>query len=112
MTINQILEEFYNLAIEKKREKLTIMIEKIKDSDSIFSKLLPKISTMPETSIFVLYYDIMMFADAINEYKRTKNTKELQRSQSYLEKMHMLEEEQKRQDQKDTENIENMFTMI
>ncbi len=112
MTINQLLEEFYNLPLEKKREKLELMIEQMKDSDDIFPKLLSKIPTMPETSMFVLYHDIMMFANAITEYKRTKNTAALTKAASYLEKIHLLEEEQKKQDQKDIENIENMFATM
>ncbi len=111
MTIDQTLQEFYALPVEKKKKKLEVMLEQLKNSDEIFMKFLQKIQKkdVSEATLNVLYSDIMKFSEAIKEYAKTKSTASLEKAKTYLDKMRLLEQEDRKKDMQDVENMEQMF---
>lgn len=107
-------ENFYRLSLEKKRERLKALLEQMKDADEIFRRFLNIVNDdkVQEATLDVLYNDIMMFAESVNEYKRTKSVSALNKAQSYLQNLYQLEQESRKQDEKDLAKIEDMFQTI
>lgn len=114
MNIQGSIKSFQSLTTQEKQEKLVVVLNELKDSNQVFSSLLAKVSnTIPnDATLIVMYYDIMMFWQAIEEYNKTKDITSLSKAEEYMQALLKREQQDRLTDEKDIEKMEDLLQNI
>lgn len=114
MDIQAMIITFTKLSTQDKQEKLISMLDALKDSDVVFSSLLEKVSTSEpqDATLTVMYYDVMMFGQAIEAYQETKNITMLNKSEQYMNKLLAREQQERLENDKDIKTLESLLETI
>lgn len=96
MDIKAIISSFRELTTQQKQDKLVSILQWLQDKNSVFASLLQKVShTEPnDDTLLVLYYDIMMFGQAIAIYNTSQDEAALEQSQLYMQKLRDREKQE------------------
>ena len=96
MDIKGIISSFRELTTQQKQDKLVSVLQWLQDRDSVFASLLQKVShdEPNDDTLLVLYYDIMMFAQAVENYNTSQDESALKQGQVYMQKLRDREKQE------------------
>lgn len=111
MDIKSTIKAFQWLSLEQKQEKLLSILRELQDKNDVFAALLTKVSnTIPnEATLTVIYYDIMMFGEAILAYNTTKNESSLSKAEEYMQKLLQREQQERLANDQDLAQMESLL---
>lgn len=97
----KLTDDFKSLSVEDKKKKLILMLDWLKNSNSVFQELLDTINSqvnLSESFLIWVYSDIIEMWNAVETYQKDK---ELELTESLKEKMRKLHdiEAQERKDE-------------
>ncbi len=108
MDLIQAVQEFSKLSFQEQKEKLIVMIEQIKDADTMFLDLftlLQKGENIDSNFLVDIYHDIMEFGQAIQTYNTTKQQIVLLSLQKKLQEIHEREKKERTIEQQEIEEL-------
>ncbi len=112
--MKNMIQWFNSLSTEEKREKLLAVLHELQDSNEIFSSLFTKLSDSSpnDATLVVIYYDIMMFGQAIEEYNKSQDASSLSKAEQYMQNLLKREQQDRLTDAQDIEKMEDLLENI
>ena len=109
-----MIQWFTSLSIEEKQKKLLTILEALQSSNEVFSSLLAKVSnSLPnDATLIVIYHDVMMFGQAIEEYNTKQDATSLSKAEQYMQELLRREQQDRLHDEEDINRMEDLLQDI